>query len=38
VRKNPRRIRWDARNVAPADIERIEKLQRLEREGDQAVR
>jgi hypothetical protein len=25
-------------DVTPEDIERLEKLQRLEREGDQAVR
>jgi hypothetical protein len=38
VRKNPSWFRWDARDVTPAAIERMEKLQRLEREGDQAVR
>jgi hypothetical protein len=38
VRKNPSWFRWDARDVTSADIERMEKLQRLEREGDQAVR
>jgi hypothetical protein len=38
VSKNPSWFRWIERDVSPEDIERMEKLQRLEREGDQAVR
>ena len=38
VRQNPHWFRWPERDVTPEDIERLEKLQRLEREGDQAVR
>jgi hypothetical protein len=38
VREHPGWFRLIERDVTPADIERLEKLQRLEREGDQAVR
>jgi hypothetical protein len=31
-------FRWPERDLTPEDIERLEKLQRLEREGDQALR
>jgi hypothetical protein len=31
-------FRWPERDLTPEDIERFEKLQRLEREGDQALR
>jgi hypothetical protein len=38
VRKNPNWFRWEARDVMPDDVERLEKLETLEREGDEAVR
>ena len=37
-RARPDWFRWPERDVTPEDIERLEKLQGLEREGDQAVR
>lgn len=38
VRQNPGAFRWIEREVTAADVERLEKLETLEREGDQAVR
>jgi hypothetical protein len=38
VRQHPDWFSWPERDVTPEDIEQLEKLQRLEREGDQAVR
>lgn len=38
VHQHPTWFRWRERDVTPEDVERFEKLTRLEREGDQAVR
>jgi hypothetical protein len=38
VRQHPDWFRWPEGDVTSEDIERLEKLQGLEREGDQAVR
>jgi hypothetical protein len=38
VRQHPDWFCWPVRDVLLEDIERLEKLQRLEREGDQALR
>jgi hypothetical protein len=38
VREHPSWFRWPERDVTAEDVERLKKLQRLEREGDQAVR
>ena len=38
VCQHPDWFRWPARAVTPEDIERFERLQKLEREGEQAVR
>ena len=38
VRENPGWFRWPARDVTPEDVERLEKLEGLGRERDEAVK